>query len=572
MRVLALLVKSLTALALLATVAVIVLYIRWNPQPDAEQAYINGRILTMNQNNQISEAMLVRDNRIVAVGSTNDIKAQMSKPDTIVDLNGKTLMPGFIDAHGHFPGSGLAALAADLNSPPIGKITTAAAALAKIKMHADATPKGEWIYAYGFDDTQITEQRFLSREELDSVSTEHPIYVSHVSGHMGVANSFAFNLVGYDRNTPDPSGGHIAHDKEGNLAGLVEENAQTPLVTKALDLSTLQFYKMSSHANEEYLRKGVTSAQSGLASPALIQGLSSLGKLGFYPLRITLWPDLESAEMIVEGKLSKTNIESDRIKVGALKLVTDGSIQGFTGFLGHSYHTIPEGKAEDYAGYPTMSQTELTSTVEKFHSLGWQIAMHGNGDAAIDQIIKAYASAQAKHPREDARPIIIHAQMTRDDQLDQFAALNMSPSFFNSHVYYWGDRHKAIFMGPERAARMSPMNSALERNIPFTLHLDTPIVPMTPLLAAWSAVTRETSGGEVLGVDQAISPIQALRAQTIDAAWQIFAEKDRGSLEAGKLADFIILDRDPLSSTEALRDAQVLRTVVGGVVRYTQDF
>lgn len=563
--------KAMTGLILLLTVVVTAIYIHFNPQPDDEQAYINARILTMNKGNSIAQAMYIKNDKIVAVGSNEDILKHLSNKDLAIDMAGKTIMPGIIDAHGHFPGSGLAAVAADLNSPPIANTKTIAQALEKLREHTEKAPKGSWVYAYGFDDTQIAEKRFLTRLELDSVSTEHNIYVNHISGHMGIANSRAFEAVGYDKNTKAPEGGHIAHTADGELAGLVEENAQYPLVHAALDLGIKQFYAMSRYASEEYLRQGVTSTQVGLANRKFISAISSFGKLGIFPQRVLLWPDLDAAKAIRSGELSINNIESKRVKLGALKLIADGSIQGYTGFLGHPYHVQAEGKKDDYRGYPTMVENQLFETVADFHQAGWQIAMHGNGDAAIDMIIEAYRKAQEKHPREDARPIIIHAQMTRDDQLDQFAALGMSPSFFNSHVYYWGDRHKALFMGPERAARMSPMADAKSRDIPFTLHLDTPIVPMTPFLAAWSAVTRETANGEVLGIEQAISPTDALRAITIDAAWQVFAEQERGSLEAGKLADFIVLDRDPLANAESLRNAKVLTTVIGGVKRYSAE-
>jgi len=563
--------KAITGIILIGAIAAIVIYNRWNPSPPDEQAFVNGKILTLDANNSIAQAVYIKGDKIIAVGTDAEIKALIQNHDSVIDLEGKTMMPGIIDAHGHFPGSGLAAVAVNLNSPPIGKITTIADALAELKQKASTYSKGSWMYAYGFDDTQVKEQRFLSREELDSVSTDINIYVQHVSGHMGIANSSAFAAVGIDKNSKSPAGGHIALDSDGELSGLVEETAQTVLVQKALDLNTQSFYKMSSYASDEYLQLGVTTAQSGLTNPKMLNGLSSFAKMGLFAPRLVVWPDLESAELINSGKLNKEELESDRFSIGALKLIADGSIQGYTGFLGHPYHVIPEGKETTYRGYPTLSQQQLSDAVEKFHKAGWQIAMHGNGDAAIDAIIKAFENAQSKHPRADARPIIIHAQMTRDDQLDKFAELNMSPSFFNSHVYYWGDRHKKLFMGPDRANRMSPMNGALSRGIPFTLHLDTPVVPMTPFLAAWSAVTRETSGGDVLGIEQAISAEQALRAITIDAAWQVFEEKTRGSIEAGKLADLIVLDRDPLANSDALRSTKVLRTIIGGVNRYVAE-
>ncbi|MBW2282325.1 MAG: amidohydrolase family protein, partial [Deltaproteobacteria bacterium] len=207
---------------------------------------------------------------------------------------------------------------------------------------------------------------------------------------------------------------------------------------------------------------------------------------------------------------------------------------------------------------------ELIETVERFHGAGLQVAVHGNGDAAIDDILDAFEAAQRKHPREDARHVVIHAQMARDDQLDRMRSLGLIPSFFTLHTFYWGDRHRTIFMGPERAARMSPAGGAVDRSLRFTLHADSPVVPMEPLRLVWAAVNRRTRSGFELGPEQRISPMQALRAVTIDAAWQHFEEDVKGSLEPGKWADLVILSGSPLDDPERIDDLQVIETIVGG--------
>ena len=250
--------------------------------------------------------------------------------------------------------------------------------------------------------------------------------------------------------------------------------------------------------------------------------------------------------------------------MGAVKITADGSIQGFTGYLSAPYHTPFHGN-ENYRGYPTISREELARIVTRFHRAGFQLAIHGNGDASIDDIIYAFSEAQKAHFREDPRLIVVHAQMARDDQLARMKALGMTPSFFSAHTYYWGDRHRDIFMGPERAANMSPAQSAVQEGLRFSTHLDTPVVPMDPLLAAWSTVNRETSAGKVIGAHQRISVEQALRAITIDAAWQIFRDDELGSITPGKLADLVVLDKDPLTHGETLRQLKVERTLIGGV-------
>jgi hypothetical protein len=196
------------------------------------------------------------------------------------------------------------------------------------------------------------------------------------------------------------------------------------------------------------------------------------------------------------------------------------------------------------------------------------MAIHGNGDAAIDLIINAYSEAQKLHYRKDARPIIVHAQMLRDDQIDRMKKLGMTASFFAAHTYYWGDRHRNIFLGPKRSKRISPTKTTLNKGVPFTLHLDSPVVPMDPMLMVWNAVNRLTSSGKVLGKNEQISVITALRAITINAAWQIFQEDNRGSIEVGKFADMVILSEDPLKNPKSIKDIQVVKTIIGGVPVY----
>ena len=254
----------------------------------------------------------------------------------------------------------------------------------------------------------------------------------------------------------------------------------------------------------------------------------------------------------------------DRLKLGAIKLVQDGSIQGYTGYLAEPYH-VPFMGDRDYRGYPRRSREELSEMVLGLHRAGYQIAIHGNGDAAIDDILEAFEAAQEAFPRPNSRHRIEHCQMVREDQLDRIHALGISPSFFVGHAYYWGDRHRDIFMGPDRAARLSPLNSAVKRGIRFTVHDDTPVTPVRPLQLVWDAVNRETTSGKTLGAEQQIPVYEALKSITLDAAWQNFEEADKGSLEPGKLADFILVSADPFQvEPGTIRDIEVSETFVGG--------
>ena len=283
--------------------------------------------------------------------------------------------------------------------------------------------------------------------------------------------------------------------------------------------------------------------------------------------RLVLWPGDELAQRMLDGSFRYTSYDERWVRLGAAKLLADGSIQGYTGYLSQPYH-VPPGDDPAYRGYPRMPREELIEKVARRHAAGWQVAVHGNGDAAIDDILDAFEHAQRQHPRADARHVVIHAQMAREDQLDRMKALGVIPSFFSLHTYYWGDRHREVFMGPERAARMSPARSALDRGLRFTLHCDSPVVPMEPLRLVWAAVNRRSTSGASIGDAQRIPPLAALRAVTIDAAWQHFEEHEKGSLEPGKLADLVILSESPLEHPERIDRIRVLETILGGRVVY----
>jgi hypothetical protein len=297
--------------------------------------------------------------------------------------------------------------------------------------------------------------------------------------------------------------------------------------------------------------------------------MATLSGFGLIAPRLVLFPlhDKLGAEWLT-GDFDPAAIQSGKIIVGPVKVIADGSIQGYTGYLSEPYHVPFEGDAS-YRGYPAIPREKLFEIVSAFHGAGMQLAIHGNGDAAIDDILDAFEAALEERVTEDPRLIVIHAQMAREDQLRRMRELGVTPSFFSAHTYYWGDRHRDIFMGPRRAANMSPTRSAADIGLRYSVHLDTPVVPMQPMQLLWSTVNRKSTGGQVIGPEQRVSPMEALRAMTIDAAWQIFADERLGSLEPGKLADLVILDGDPLTA-EDVRNLRVVETIVGGVSVYTE--
>jgi predicted amidohydrolase YtcJ len=559
---------AVVALILFLVVGGGLAWLRLHPSPPGLQVWTNGHILTMDAEGRQATALMIEDDRIIAVGSDEDVQRWLPDADVEIDLEGRTVVPGFIEAHGHFPGAGLPAVAADLNSPPIGLVKTIPDALAALKQVDTEQPGDGWLIGFGYDDTMLEEKRHFTRADLDSVSTTRPILAMHISAHMAVVNSLALRRFGITADTPDPPGGEIRKDPETREpTGLLLETASRPLQLEALNMPPLQQLAVVRLAVELYAAQGFTTVQNGLATLEQIKGMGGASKLRVIPQRLVVWPKDELGLEVAEGALDLGQHASDRVHIGAAKFVGDGSIQGYTGFLGEPYHQPGEHPA-GYRGYPNIDAGTLNAQVKTIHCSGQQVAVHGNGDAAIDQFLDAWEAALEACPADDARPILVHAQMSRADQLERMKQLGVTPSFFSAHVYYWGDRHRDIFLGPERAAQISPAASAVALEIPFTTHLDTPIVPIDSMLQLWTPVARETSSGQSLGPDERVTVEQSLRAMTSDAAWQLRLEEQVGSIEPGKRADLVILSANPFDYDGDLRAIEIERTLVGGVTIY----
>jgi len=528
--------------------------------------YLNATILTLDPHNTTTQALATNGETILATGTNEDIQKLATPATKIHDLHGQTITPGFYAAHDHFPAMGTDALfRVDLNSPPIGKIETIDQLVAALKDRLPQIPKGQWLVGRGYDDTLLKEHRHPTREDLDKVSTAVPIWIVHISGHLGVANSKALSLAKITRNTPQPRNGRIRHDANGDPNGVFEESGS--MVSRLIPpLSQADQLRGTEWAVHEYASKGVTTAAVASGGEASLANLRRALDQNILKIRVI---SMTSGAPDEPARQKIRDLHSNRLKVGAIKLWQDGSIQGFTGYLSQPYFTPFQGDAT-YRGYASRTREALTEKVKEWHKAGYQIAIHANGDAAIEDVLSAYAAAQQENPRPDARHRIEHCQTVREDQLDRIQSLGITPSFFVGHVYYWGDRHRDLFLGPDRAARISPLASALSRGIHFTVHDDTPVTPVNPLLLVWDSVNRTTTSGQVLGPQQRITPEKALRAVTSDAAWQNFEENIKGTLEPGKLADFVILDQNPLTiDPKKIRDIHILQTIVGGEPIYT---
>lgn len=559
----------------------------------------NVNVLTVDPLDTTADSLLIQGSTIKAVGR-RDVRAYLDAPGNPgwrahfirfvsglsgvrrIDLKGRTIVPGFIDAHSHFPASGLVSVGLDLS--PTG--THAAESIDELLAHvATATrklPPSRWVLGFNYDDALLAEGRHPTREELDVVAPAHAVYLWHRSGHMGVANSQALRELGHERliahaEQHNPMGGVIGRDPSGRANGLLQERAAPGMRRILKEIPLWQLPQVLLRARDGYLQAGVTTVQNGYADKTTLQLLRWAQRLSIVKQRIVVWPahnklanafrKVSDQEIRAQSGTLATMIgwpdsDIDELAITAVKLIADGSPQGRTAWMTEPY--LPDKAiAAGYRGFPVLPEEKLHALMSMYHNAGVQLAIHGNGDAAIDSIIRGLALAQNRAPRTDPRHLIVHAQMIRKDQLRSLSKLGASVSFFPSHTYFWGDWYRKRVFGLTRAARISPLRSADQLHVQFSIHSDSPVTPLAPMHMLWSATERETISGYKLGVDETISRQRALRALTIDAAWQSFLENDRGSLERGKLADFVVLSADPLAIDD-VRDVVVEQVWIGG--------
>ncbi|MGB1251314.1 MAG: amidohydrolase [Candidatus Promineifilaceae bacterium] len=526
-----------------------------------KQAFINGHVITMDSDLNEVEALGVSGTTLAVVGSNAEVLAWAGDEADVVDLGGKTVIPGLIESHNHISIGSIWESYANCSSVVCATIEDV---LDAISSRLEGKAAGEWVQGFGYDDTAIAEMRHLTRHDLDAISAEHPIFISHVSGHLTYLNTLALEMASIDSDTPDPQGGTIHHEEDGNPSGLLLETAAfavrailpMPSREEYKDLFVKQIAKYNSYGLTGTHDAAIGLGGSGETFFGVCRELEAAGEMN---MRIYTAVLDEAYEQYAALGVAR-GYGSDYCRVGGVKYFQDGSIQGFTGWLLEDYHTRPGHRSQSIH-----TQEHLNERFVHHQKNGDHIVVHCNGDAAIESVIQAMELAQEKHPREDTRHMLIHCQMAHDHHIDRMKALGVIPSYFINHVYYWGDRHRDIFMGPERATRIDPLGTSLRKGLKSVMHCDFPITPIDPWFTMHTAVNRLTRSGQVLGADERISPLQTLRAFTIDTAWCSFEEDIKGSLEVGKLADFAVcsdnmLTCDPLT----IKDIKVLRTVIGG--------
>jgi len=486
-------------------------------------------------------SIAIKNEKIIWVGSHKNAKNIQGKH---IDFGDQAILPGFIDAHGHASYLAFATQVANLASPPVGDINTIKELQAELRKFIEESnlQPGEWVMGLGYDDSLLSEQRHPTKEDLDAVSTEHPIYLIHVSAHLGAANSLALSLANINTETKDPPGGKIRrYQNSSEPNGVFEETAAYPLQQLAMSAYKDPIGSVKS-AMEIYAKNGITTAQDGASSKETIGLMQAADAQGKINLDIISYPIGQNGLLKDIDTLSFGSYNG-RLKIGGIKLILDGSPQGKTAYLTEPYYKPPHSESDSYKGYPLIPQSEVSKWVNEYADLKIPIMAHANGDAAADMLIEAVKQADIN---SDHRTIMIHAQTVREDQLDQMKELKIIPSYFSTHTFYWGDWHRDSVFGAERAMRISPTKSSLDRNMPFTVHNDAPVVPPDMIRLLWSTTNRKTRSGKVLGEEQKISTYAALEAMTIDAAYQHFEEDIKGTIEVGKQADFVVLSEDPL--------------------------
>ncbi|MDN6291543.1 MAG: amidohydrolase [Tetragenococcus halophilus] len=523
-----------------------------------------------------AEALVEEDGKIAFVGSLKEAEEKYPHAKKI-DLKGKTLLPGFIDPHSHFGMVSNTMGQVDLNSPPVGEVKTIGDVLQKIKAYKteNKIPDGEWIFGWGYDESQLKEKRHLHKKEIDSVLPDNPVYLVHTSGHMGVANSNALEKMNISAATKNPEGGSIARlPNSKEPAGLVQETAMYPFMGTMLQILQKKQADYFESTQEKYASNGITTAQDGMTDRNAIQFFQSQADAGKFKIDLMALAGYTELETNLKDSLINWKTYKNRFKVQGTKIIADGSPQGKTAFFTEPFLTPVDGCESDCKGLPSLSQETLNDLFILAYKNENQLFIHSNGDASMDMVIAAHENACKELDQaldKDRRTIVIHSQFVRPDQLETYRKYNIEPSFFTNHAYFWGDVHVEN-LGKERAYFLSPIASAEKLGLKYTNHSDATVTPIDPIFTIWTAVNRSSRTGEVIGPDERATPYQALKAITTHAAYEFFEEDRKGSLEKGKLADFVVLDKNPLKVEPVkIKKIQVLQTIKEGNTVYKRD-
>jgi len=529
----------------------------------ASTVFTNGSVVTVDAEDRICEAVAVAGNRILFVGSSKDTEGFIGPQTQVIDLKGRSLVPGFIDAHCH-PGSH-GATKRQVQCGP-GVVESIEDIKREIAERAASTPKGEWLVGRGYDQTELTEKRHPTRWDFDEAAPDHKVCISRTCGHVLVVNSLALDAVGYGPDTPDPEGGKIERDNKGQLTGVLYESARVPF-WKSTFPSLSELEKSTPLMNDDFLKYGITSAHDASGrNPNEIRAYQKGAADGWLKVRLYLMVRLSGDITVGDRYLESgmiTGFGNEKLRLGALKLMIDGSVGGKTAALREAYPNDP-----DNFGITYMSQQELDALVLKGHTTGYQVGVHAIGDQAVEMTLSAFEKALAAHPRDNHRHRIEHCGLLDDRMMDKIRDLCLVPVLGVPFIYELGGSY-IDSLGESRLDCMYPMKSLMARGIVTPLSSDTPVIHPNPMNGIYSAVTRKTRAGKYISKDENVPVMDAIRGYTIYGAYASFEEGIKGSIETGKLADLAVLSQDILKTPpEDILGITVEKTMVDGEMVY----
>ena len=537
--------------------------------------YFGGDIITMvGETAQYTESVIVKDGKIRFVGKYKEAIKIAGEGHQLINLEGKTLMPSFIDPHSHFINSLGMSSQANCSPSPVGEANNVSGiikALQDLKTEKNISD-GELIMGYGYDDTVMPDGKLLNRDDLDKAFPNNPIMVLHVSLHGAVLNSKSLSKFGISAKTETPPGGVIVR-KPGTTEpyGLIMETAFLPVFAQFPKPTAKQVIQQLKDGQMIYAAAGVTTAQEGASHLGDVQILQTGADSNAFFIDVVSYPFITEFDTIF--KLYSANDfgkYTNNFKLGGIKITIDGSPQGRTALFTTPYLTGGPSGEENWLGESTFTQDEVNQMLKNVYDKGLQSIFHANGDGAIDMCITAHEFASGKNPTKERRTTIIHSQFVRLDQLDKYLEYKMIPSLYTEHTFFFADAHIKN-RGIEQTSFISPMNTAIKKGLRPTNHTDFNVVPIDQMMVIWTAVNRISRNGQVIGSEERITPYQALQAITSNAAYQYFEEDTKGSLEEGKLADLVILDHNPLKIDPMnIKDIKVLETIKEGKTIFKQ--
>ena len=524
-----------------------------------------GTIITMDgETPNMAESVVERDGKIAFVGPEADARAAAGKDAQVRDLKGATLLPGFVDAHSHFAIGLQTAGGLDLADPATGDTASVAKLLAAVKRYGAKVPKGGWVVVWRYDDAGLAERRHVTRAELDSILPDRKVVLLHISLHGLVANSAALKAAKLSDGMKPPVGGVMPSDAKGRLTGLLFEKAMLPMSLVLPQPSNEARLAALDGVQMRYAREGFTWAQDGATNPVDLAFLTSPAAQQRLKIDLALLPfAMTGIEAMLENPAMATGAHFGRVKLQGIKFTLDGSPQARTAFFTRDYALgSPDGQ-HPWHGQPVTTDAVFQTLARKVHERGWQIFVHANGDAAIDMAIRGFDALGIK-AADDRRPIVIHSQFMRPDQIPAYARIGVGPSYFSNHTYYFADTHRRNFPA-EVVDFISPFASSRAAGLIPSNHSDYPVTPLDTRAQLWSAIARASRTGVVSGADQREDVFHALQALTTGPAWQALEEDRRGRIKPGLLADFVVLDRNPLTTpVDQIKTIRVVETVKEG--------